>query len=267
MRNKLVSILLFCTILFCVTACNNKQSNANNKSIDKKTEESVNKKHNGHEYVDLGLPSGTLWATCNVGATTPEEYGDHFAWGEIKPKTYYNWENEGEYKWGVYNPEDKIIKNEYEPIYVDDGGTIIELAVELAEDDYIANYGMIKYNATDGKTVLDLADDAAHANWGGAWRMPTKEEIDELREHCCWIWSEKGYKVVGEGGKYIFLPAAGYRTGDSWHNNAGSCGNYWSSSLDTSDSAYELSFESDRHSWIYLYRCIGSSVRPVFSKE
>lgn len=136
-----------------------------------------NAKMNGHEYVDLGLPSGLLWATCNVGATKPEKYGNYYAWGEtMVGGDYYKWRD---YKNSVY-----------------------------------ADYGMTKYNTTDGKTVLDLEDDAAHVNWGEAWRMPTDVEFDELIENCTWWWTTrngvKGYKVVAPSGRAIFLPSAGF---------------------------------------------------------
>ncbi len=198
------------------------------------------------EAVDLGLPSGILWATCNVGATAPEEYGDYFAWGEVEPKSYYNWENEGDYKWGVYN-------------YYD------------AE-----NKGMTKYNKTDGKTVLDPEDDAAAVNWGGDWRMPTSAELEELcnRNNCTWTWTTdyNGTGVAGRivtsktNGNSIFLPAAGYRVDSSLYG-AGSDGNYWSSSLSTSspDYANYLDFYSVVYVWYDYYRCRGLSVRAVCS--
>ena len=103
-------------------------------------------KENDHEYVDLGLPSGLKWATCNVGATAPEEYGNYYAWGENTPKDNYDWDT---YK------------------LTTDGGTTFT-----------------KYNGTDGKTTLDPEDDAAAVNWGGKWRMPTDDEWTELRENC-----------------------------------------------------------------------------------
>lgn len=185
--------------------------------------------HMGHEYVDLGLPSGLLWATCNVGADSPEEYGDYFAWGETEPKSYYDWST-----------------------YFDtnDGGSTFQ-----------------KYYK-GGKTVLEPADDAAHVNWGGSWRMPTKEEQDELRSECIWEWTTQngvnGRKVTGPNGNSIFLPAAGSRYWSSL-GSAGSGGEYWSSSLDAGSSylAYGLGFDSDYVDWHYYDRGVGRSVRPV----
>ena len=192
--------------------------------------------HNGHEYVDLGL--SVKWATCNVGATKPEEYGDYFAWGETQPKSTYNWST---YKWcnGSYNTQTKYNTN--------------------------SSYGTV-----DNKTQLELSDDAARANWGGSWRMPTDAELTELRENCTWTWTTQngvyGYKVTSKkNGNSIFLPAAGYRD-DSSLNIAGSSGNYWSDSLysDYPEGAYGLYFRSDLVGrYIDSGRCCGLSVRPV----
>ena len=191
--------------------------------------------HNGHEYVDLGL--SVKWATCNVGANKPEDYGDYFAWGETKPKTTYYWVT---YKWcrGSY---DKLTK------YNDksSNGTI------------------------DNKTQLELSDDAARANWGGTWRMPTSAEQDELREQCTWTWTSQngvnGYKVTSKkNGNNIFIPAAGFRTFSSL-DYAGSYGYFWSSSLNTHDTdfAWYVGFYSSRVGRDFNNRYYGLSVRPV----
>jgi hypothetical protein len=188
-----------------------------------------------HEYVDLGL--SVKWATCNVGASKPEEYGDYFAWGETQPKTTYDWST---YKWcnGSYDTQTKYCTK--------------------------SSYGTV-----DNKTQLELSDDAARANWGGSWRMPTRAEQDELRENCTWTWTTQngvnGYKVTSKkNGNSIFLPAAGYRSGSSRYN-AGSYGYYWSSSLytDSPNLAYFLDFSSGYVDWYYNFRCIGFTVRPV----
>ena len=128
---------------------------------------------NGHTFVDLGLPSGLLWADRNVGASQPAAYGDYFAWGETKPKTDYS---EYTYKYGSdsENPT--------------------------------------KYNSKDGKTTLDSKDDAATANWGSKCRMPSRADFRELRNNCSWVWQSdyngtSGYLVTGANGNYIFLPA------------------------------------------------------------
>ena len=193
---------------------------------------------NGHEYVDLGLPSGLKWATCNVGATKPEECGDYFAWGEVKQKT--------EYDWSTYK-------------YVEKDGKLTKYCSD-------SSYG--KDGFTDSKIVLDPEDDAATVNWGGNWRMPTYKEMGELREKCTWIWTTqngvKGYKVVGPNGNSIFLPAAGYMYNSSLYN-AGSHGNYWSSSLNTSNpyDAYGVNFGSSYVGRNNYRRLNGRSVRPV----
>lgn len=193
---------------------------------------------NGYEYVDLGL--SVKWATCNVGASNPEEYGDYFAWGETEPKSTY------------------------------DGSTYKYCNGSLSSlTKYCTNSS---YGTVDNKTTLDLSDDAARANWGGSWRMPTDAELTELREQCTWTWTTQngvyGYKVTskksGYTNKSIFLPAAGYRGGSSL-NLAGSIGNCWSSSLSTGypKSAWYVYFGSDGVRRYDHTREYGLSVRPV----
>ncbi len=192
----------------------------------------------GHEYVDLGLPSGLLWATCNVGADSPEGYGNYYAWGETEPNGTYNWNT---YKWCNNGDDHNLTK------YNTD-----------------SNYGIV-----DNKTVLDPEDDAAHVNWGGDWRMPTYDELKELKDRCTWTWTthngKKGRRVTGPNGNSIFLPAAGYYNNGSL-NYAGSDGDYGSSSLYTGDPliAYYLYFDSGSvYMYHYGHRCFGRSVRPV----
>lgn len=185
------------------------------------------------QAVDLGL--SVKWANMNVGAESPEDYGNYYAWGETSTKETYNWST-----------------------YFDtnDGGNTFT-----------------KYNNNGGKTVLDPEDDAAHVCWGGSWRMPTKAECQELLDYCTWTWTTQnginGYKVTskkaGYRDKFIFLPAAGGRN-DSHFYNVDSRGYFWSSALNESlsDYALYLFFRSDAH---YLgslgYRFMGYSVRPV----
>ena len=185
--------------------------------------------YNGYEYVDLGLPSGIKWATCNVGATNPEEYGGYYAWGETEEKKNYD---ESTYKW--------------------------------RNGSSTSSYGTV-----DNKTVLDPEDDVAHVKWGGSWRMPTKAEQDELRNNCTWTWTTQngvnGYKVTSKtNGNSIFLPAAGGRNGANL-NYSGSVGYYWSSSLNEgySYSAFNLYFYSGLYDWFDNLRYNGFSVRPV----
>lgn len=193
------------------------------------------------EAVDLGLPSGIKWASFNLGATKPEEYGDYFAWGETFPKEDYSWST---YKWCM-------------------NGSGSQLTKYCSK----SSYG---YNGfTDNKTVLDPEDDAAAAaNLGGSWRMATYAEWDELKTKCTWTWTTQngvnGRLVTGPNGNSIFLPAAGYRNGTSLYY-AGSLGYYWSSSLSTSYPyyAYNAYFNSDSVDWYYLNRYSGRAVRPV----
>ena len=210
--------------------------------------------YNGHEYVDLGLPSGLKWATCNVGATNPEDYGDYFAWGETEPyyteghaqdspcsdwkagKTGYNWES---YMWS----------NKY--------GTLTK---------YNSNSD---YGTVDNKTELEPADDAACQNWGGSWRMPTQSEFNELYQNCTCTWttqnSVNGYKVTGSNGNWIFLPAAGFRRNNARLESVGSIGCYWSSTPNPSTNAYCLTSYSSGSIFPndYDIRHCGKSVRPV----
>jgi len=195
---------------------------------------------NGHAYVDLGLPSGLLWATMNVGAAKPEDYGDYFAWGETTTKSTYSWST---YKWCKGSYYDTLTKYNTSSSY----GTV------------------------DNKTVLDLSDDAARANWGGSWRMPTHAEWTELRGNCTWTWTTQngvnGRKVTSKSnGNSIFLPAAGYHRNDTSLLNAGTDGRYWSSSLLESypDYAWSLRFGSGGVDSDYgSGRFVGLGVRPV----
>lgn len=187
-----------------------------------------------HEYVDLGLPSGTKWATCNVGASSPEEYGDHFAWGETAPKDEYNWSTYFD---------------------TDDGGITFK-----------------KYNNNGGLTELQPEDDAATANWGSGWQMPSPDQIKELFNSSYTTTKRTtlndvyGCKITSKSnGNSIFLPAAGYRWGDDLAD-AGSYGFYWPSSLypGSDDGAYYLDFSSGYWIWDYNFgRYLGLSVRAV----
>ena len=219
-----------CCILAVFTACEKDNINGNSGN-DNATG------NNNHEYVDLGLPSGTKWATCNVGASSPEKYGDYFAWGETEPKTTYSWDT---YKW--YNGSSST----------------------FTKYNTISDCGIV-----DDKIVLDPEDDAATINWGSKWRMPTEAEWTELRNNCTWTWTTRngvnGYTVKSKiNGNSILLPAAGMRGSDILYF-AGSCGFYWSSSLDTDEPyyAWNVHFLSDNVNRNNMNRCSGQSVRPV----
>ena len=196
---------------------------------------------NGHNFIDLGLPSGLLWAETNIGAKTAADDGDYFAWGEIEPKDSYSWDT---YCWGT------------------------------AEDD------ILKYNDADGLTSLEAADDAAYVNWGSGCRMPTYDEMSELcnTDNCTWTWvsctNSAGetincYKVVSvKNGNFIYFPASGRRYGDTLDRH-GSYGFYWSSIRyndfnDNDGDAYRLDFKSSYYSaFSHPDRCNGFPVRPV----
>ena len=210
--------------------------------------------YNGHEYVDLGLK--VKWATCNVGATKPEEYGDYFAWGDTVP--YYSSQDpltwkEGKsagYNWSTY----KWCKGSYK--------TLTKYCNK-------SNYG--KDGFTDSKTTLDPEDDAASYQWGGIWRMPTNDDIEELiatkdnTADYTWTWCDGGWQIVRNStGATLFLPAAGYRS-DADLIDVGSYGIYWSSSLltDYPYAAWIVDFGSSLVYTKYYNRYYGFSVRPV----
>ena len=192
---------------------------------------------NGHEYVDLGLPSGLKWATCNVGASKPEEYGDYFAWGETKTKDNYT-----------------------------------ESTYALGDNLYFLKYcNNSDFGLIDNKTTLDAEDDAATYQWGGPWRMPTGGDFVELNANCTTEWKKQngvyGRLITSKkNGATLFLPAAGDRSGTSLHN-VGSFGEYWSSTLDPdrSECAWFIVFESRFMDIAHVgaSRFQGLSVRPV----
>lgn len=200
-----------------------------------------NGSYNGHDYVDLGLPSGTLWATCNVGATTPEGYGDYFAWGETQPKDYYDWRN---YKYcnGDYDQLTKYCNN--------------------------YNYG---YNGfTDNLTMLLPEDDAATANWGNGWCTPTYEQWGELEDYTINEWTSQngveGRLLTALNGKSLFLAAAGCRyDGDLYY--VGSGGLYWSGELANYNPKYAWSFLFSSGVMYEYGRGCGRPVRAVRSNH
>ena len=195
---------------------------------------SYNSSSSQYEYVDMGL--SVKWATCNIGASRPEDYGDYFAWGETRTKSDYSWNT---YKWG---------------------------SGEYSLSKYITQS---KYGRVDNKTILESSDDAARVKWGAPWRMPTMEEMEELCNNCTWKWTTqngvKGYRVTARNGNSIFLPAGGnmfsnsqFDTNEGW---------YWLRSLTTGsypDCAYNMKFTSgqkgDTH---YCTRTRGCNIRPV----
>jgi hypothetical protein len=186
------------------------------------------------DKVDLGLPSGVLWATCNIGASSPTDAGDYFAWGEKESKDVYVWESY------------KLARGSYDSIF--------------------------KYTEADGKSILDSQDDVATAKLGDEWRMPTKEDMEELVEECKWEWMSQngvlGWIVTGNNGKSIFLPAVGAA---SSYRIAGvnELGRYWTSTRNESGySAFNLRFKDGRETIVVVddTRFYGRPVRAVYGK-
>lgn len=192
--------------------------------------------HNGHEYVDLGLPSGTLWATCNVGATKPEDPGLRFAWGETSSKDNFTLNN-----YAFWNGS----------------------STSISEN----GYGATKYNSTDGLQELALSDDAAYMNWGNSWITPSKEECDELRTKCTWTQGTLNdvdvWIATGPNGKSIYFALAPY-SGSNPNVHA-----MWNRTLHNDKGlVYKYYFSSfDGHYYTSTKRYEGNYIRPVVRKQ
>lgn len=189
------------------------------------------------KYVDLGL--SVKWAKCNLGATQPLAYGNYYAWGETAPKSKYENEN---YKWADKANPNKMTK-------------------------YCPNNLYCDPSCIDGKSVLDPEDDAATANLGSPWRMPTAEEIDELIKKCTWkkfiVNGKMAFEVTGPNGKSIVLPAGGFGI-DIFHE-VGEQGHYWSKTLytDKSNEAQNLNYFNLGGMITCTPRSTGMLIRPV----
>ena len=199
--------------------------------------EALNGTSSGYKYVDLGLPSGLKWATCNVGAPVPENYGKYFSWGETSDKYKYPLES-----YAFHKKEGLLFKKDV----------------------------MTKYNEKDGKTVLERDDDVAAVSWKGKWRMPTIEDFRELLDKCKSRWMTvngvKGRRFTGPNGNSIFIPAAGKYTDEWAPTGRNDFGAYWSSSLykDKPDRSLYCYFDSSKASDdAYNLRHRGMPVRPV----
>ena len=200
-------------------------------------------KHNGFEYVDLGLPSGTKWATCNVGAKSETDYGLYFAWGGNK---------------GCSSPN---------------GAKLFDRR-NYKFSNSTSSSTFTKYNSTDGKTVLDLEDDAAYVNMGGRWHMPSKEQIKELiaNTEATWVIDYNGSGASGKlltsniNGNKLFLPACGYLFNES-HIMINIFGRFWSNSISHSniEESFHLSFDSSTTYVCDGFRYMGRCVRGVFN--
>lgn len=198
--------------------------------------------YNGHAYVDLGLPSGTQWATMNIGANNETDTGLYFAWGETAGYTASQVGTDKQFSW-----------NEYK---------------------YGSN--LTKYNSSDGKTLLDLEDDAAHVNWGGDWHIPTKEQCDELFNTAyvtnAWVTNYNGSGINGRlftsviNGNTMFLPAAGFCE-DGRVFSVGDFGCVWASALNSQNelNAWYFYFNGDEAGVSNYDRCYSQSVRGVVS--
>ena len=245
MKRALKAITTMILLMLFAISCN-KPTDPDNGGNDVQNDSIVDNggSLNGYEYIDLGLSSGTLWATCNLGASCPEEIGDYIAWGETAPKELYDWNS---YRYCVFA---------------------------------IDHYDMTKYcteaiwvqsEFIDNLTVLEPDDDAALANWGAGWRMPTREDWEELcQETTCIQTTQNGVSgrlVTGKNGNSIFLPATGFRLdGELVCPNLGV---YWSSSLYTGspDRAWSFHFDNDEYHVCGTYeRNRGQVVRAVYDE-
>ncbi len=214
---RLLAFAMAAVVAMGAVSCDKDESSASSNSNNGA---SGNGEITAGDWVDLGLPSGLLWASRNIGANQPTDDGQFFAWGETQPKMEYSWET---YAYGhSYSELTKYCNNE-----------------------------VFGYNGyTDDLTTLQPGDDAATANWGNGARMPTMEEIKELCDNCTSEWvtlnGAKGRKFTGTNGNSIFIPAAGYIDEDgSSAFSLENYGYYWSSSLRTDgfcNTAWELEF-------------------------
>lgn len=198
---------------------------------------SVSGSLNGHDYVDLGLPSGRRWATCNIGSKSPAGYGDYFAWAETKPKDSYT---EANYSGCI-------------DIYIDGLGDIKSDTVRC------------QYRIIDNPRF-----DAARKSWGENWELPTAKDFAELNKECSWtlksIDGHKGYLITGPNGNSIFLPMAGLKE-NQYKSQVGTGGFYWTGdSWDARDRSTMVDFHKSSHNGsIWCYRYKGLSIRPVVS--
>lgn len=228
---KILSIVIIVFSLFAVVCCGDDEQDVT--SIKVTASLSCPDSHHPHA-IDLGLPSGTKWACCNVGATTPEGYGGYYAWGETSEKSVYN-----------------------------------EVTYQYCTGEDANGDGWYEMNSSYQNIGSDIAGtsyDVAHVRMGGSWRMPSIDQQQELINNCTKTFTQQngvnGILLKGKNGGQLFLPAAGNRY-YSDRSGAGSDGYYWSSSLN-SGSACSLGFYAGGWPWLdYFYRLYGHSVRAV----
>lgn len=225
--------ITFCLALLFLTGCGSRGENTVDNETNRVTSHTngeLTGTINGHEWVDLGLPSGLKWATCNVGASEPEEFGDYYAWGETEPKSEYTSINSLTYK--------------------------------------VSFRKLKKSGIIDESGILTNEYDAASVNWGDGWRMPTIEEYGELLDECTWNFASfngiNGYLVTGPNKKNIFLPAAAFQQGTSIEN-IGDFGDYWSSTIvkELSGVSCSLGYSSKSYGRRRYARYAGRTIRPV----
>ena len=221
---------------------NNDENNGGGNGGGDEVTLTVSGNYNSHNYVDLGLPSGNLWATCNVGADTPESYGFYFAWGETQPKdTTYYWDT---YKYCKFSTNDDFYR--------------------LTKYCCNSEYGYNGYY--DGLRVLLSEDDAATVNWEGDWHTPSCSDWEELLNNCTNEWTTlnnvNGRLFTAPNGNTFFLPAAGVY-GDAF----GVHGQYWTNELTEEgiSVARDYFFSNTQEGVIGYDRYRGESVRPVYS--
>lgn len=245
----IAAIMLAVTVVFAA-GCGNMNGKGKSSGSEDKKKTDLSGSVGGHEFVDLGLSSGTLWATCNVGANAPEEYGDYFAWGETTTKAVYDWNTYSHCK--------------------GDGDLLTKYNVE-------SDFGYQGF--ADGRTTLQPTDDAATANWGSEWCMPTKTQWEELLNNTNYTDvvrnGVKGMLFTSSNGQSLFLPAAGERIEDRLHA-AGIYGEYWSNTLHATNRPQPyLAWKFGIDLYISPYsagistnsRYAGFSVRPVRSSH
>ena len=224
---------------------------------------------NHPHMIDLGLPSGTKWACCNIGADKPEDYGGYYAWGETEEKSVYN-DVTYLYSSGVDENGD---------------GNYDDYHNDIDTYGVWQNLGNYKGEDEDGYSIYDFAGsqyDVAHVRWSGPWVMPSSDQIEELVNSCTYEWTKMngvdGMQFTGPSGGTIFLPAAGahyyvnlgdYLEGADFYTDhlvdAGFCGDYWSSTQNQSGSygARTLYFDPYEADCGYGSRDPGFTVRPV----